>query len=497
MITFDQRCCALRDPAYHRYLMFGMVDRIRSQMMGRELEPHEKQSELSPPQLQVIKRCEQAIADRTGDVIVIRQARQTGKNEEEAMIETRALSVFKSISGSIYVRTAPTKIPQIINSKLRLEKHLTVDPLLVGQWGKREGFIYELRGAQIHFLSGARRANVVGATASIALSADEAHKLDKGKFQEDFSPFTARTNAPTFLWGVGAARQDMLFEYRSKLDGTDCVMEYPADIWCELSSAYASHYESQIRLLGADHPVIATQYDLLDIEAIGAYLSDKQRESLFAGEHPRMLSPRPGMSYGIVCDVGGESETGSDGAQVREAQPGRDSTFLHVLEWDEDAEVDDAEPYPMVRVVNSYWKTGANHMDLAPEIVRICRHYHVGSGVIDARGVGEAVAFEVARNVPQVVSYMASDKEVSTDCYDLLARLNTNRVRFWRADPASDKELGEMQAQSRHTKYRIQSHDRMQLVKPTGTGTSRLHIDGIKALTYLHRAAQPQQPIID
>lgn len=404
------------------------------------------------------------------------------------MCESRAMTIWAALPGSIWVRVAPTRKPQIVNSKLRLEKHLHVDPLIAGAYSKREGYIYEHKGAQIHFLSGSRTANVVGGTASIALSVDEAHKIDKDKFEEDFSPFTARTNAPTIMWGVAAAQQDMLYHYRKKLDGTDCVLELPAEVWCALSDSYAQHYANRVHFLGEDHPIIRTQYRLIDIESIGAYLNDAQRASLFAGDHPRLEAPRDGKQYFIVIDVGGESEVEASDAEIREEQPGRDSTMAWILEIDP---TENTDPYPMIRIVSGVWWTGRSHLACVPEVITLARHWGVLGGVCDARGVGEALAMAIHKSIPSITPYLATSPEVSQDCYDLLARINTGRVRFWRADPAADEELREIQAQSRWTRYEIHGHAEyplMRLAKPVGIGSSGKHIDGIKALTYIHRA---------
>ena len=347
------RVAAINDPEYHRYAMFGAVDRALSKGLGRELGNHEKQSRMPRPQLEIVKRVERAIADRNGDVLVMRLARQTGKNEIEAFLETRALNMFRAIPGSSWVRTAPTWKPQIVNSRMRLEKHLKVDPMLGGRWRKAEGFIYEAGHAQVYFLSGGPTANVVGATASIALSVDEAHKIDRGKFEEDFVPFTASTNAPTLLWGVAAAKLDLLYEYRGRNEGTDRLLEFPASVWCELSPSYRGHYEARVKALGSDHPVIRTQYDLIDVDAMGGYLNDAQRASLFSGEHPMLDQPRDGMSYGFVVDVGGQAEQQMDDEELRLEQPERDSTNCWVLEWDPKERVPDLS-YPMVRIVNGY-----------------------------------------------------------------------------------------------------------------------------------------------
>jgi len=487
------RLAAIRDPAYHRYLCFGQADATLARELGRPLEAHERQAHLPYPQLEAILRIERAVRDRRGEVITVRFARQGGKNEIEAQIESRFLSIFRGVPGSRWIRMAPTKDPQLINSKARLDKFLAADPLIAGRWKKREGGRVQVGHAEVQFLSAHRTARVVGATASVCLSLDEAHKIDAGKYEEDLAPFTASRNAPVVMWGVAADKQDLLYEYVERNRGTDRHLDYPAEVWCELSPAYAAHYEGRVKKLGADHPWVLTQYRLIDVESLGGYLNDLQRRALFGGEHPRIHGPRDGMMYVMVVDVGGESEADVSDEQAREQEPGRDSLVAWIGEWDPSAGM---EPYPEVRVVDGHWWTGREHMAVAPELLELCRHWGISGGVIDARGVGEAVAGAVARAFPCVQAYKASSESVSEDCYDLLARINTGRVRFWRGDPAADEILREMQQQARHTRYEITGHQLMKILKPSGAGSSAAHIDGIKALTYLGRAMQMEDAAI-
>lgn len=485
---------AIRDPAFHRFLVFGEADRAREEALGRPLLPHEAQSRLSWPQAEIIRRVERAVAMRQGEVITVLCARQTGKNETEAHLEDRALDIWQGIPGSVWVRTAPTWRPQIINSKDRLEKFTTCDPFISGRVRWREGFVAQVGHSRVQFMSGGAQANVVGATASVALSVDEAHKIDRGKFEEDFAPFTASTNAPTILWGVAADRLDLLHEYREANEGTDRGLVFPASVWCELSKAYAGHYEARKAALGDRHPVILTQYDLVAVESIGSYLNPGHRAALFSGDHPPLEGPRAGMAYIALVDIGGESELDADSQEVAQAEPGRDSTFLWILERDRQ---DPGEPRvkdgpggynPRLRIVHGRQWVGESQAVLIPALCQVMDHWNVEGGAIDARGVGEATAMAVNAEFPQVEAYKATATSVSEDCFDLLARVNLGRVKMYRADPALDPIRRELEAQARHTRYQIHGHEQMNLAKPSGQGSSGLHIDGVKALTYIGRA---------
>lgn len=494
-LTRTQRMAALEDPAYHRYLTFGPVDAARTRALGRDLYEHETLAELRGPQIDIIRRIERATADRRGEIITVRSARQTGKNETAAQLQDRALAIWRAVPGSTWVRTAPTYKPQLVVSRHRLERHLACDPLLAGDFEWREGYICESGHAQVIFLSAGAQANVLGSTASVCLDCDEGHKIDSGKFDEELAPFTASTNAPIVLWGVAADKTDLLHDHhrRNLEDHPDRALEFPAAIWAEISPAYAAHYQERRAKLGPDHPVMKTQYDLEDIEAAGAYLNPSQRAALFSGDHTRLEGPRPRMGYFLVVDVGGEAEEYTDDPMERLEAGDHDSTWATILEVDP-ADMDQ-EPFPPARVVQAHAWTGrhlvdpdSEEPDVGKELVRIAEHWQITHGAIDARGVGEAVAGYVERRYPAIEAYKATSESASEDCYDLLARLNTRRITWWRADPATDPERREIEEQARHTAYIIRNHDRMNLTKPTGAGSTGRRIDGLKALTYARRA---------
>lgn len=492
-LTTEDVYAAIQDPAYHRHLLFSDSDKLLQAQLKRPLLQHETQGKLRGPQQEVMERVEKAMACKDGEIITVLFSRQTGKNEVEAMLECRALSIFHGIPESKWIRTAPTWKPQIVNSKHRLEKCLDQDPLIqmAGGYRPREGFIYQSGHCQVMFLSGGATSNVVGATASLCLSVDEAHKIDAGKFEEDFMPFTASTNAPSVLFGVAADELDLLHEYRSLNEGTDRSIVVPWDVWAEESPAYAAHCAGRVKKLGESHPVWLTQYCLKAVQSIGGYLSPKQQASLFSGEHPPLERPREGMRYGLLIDVGGESEIDADPATIMELEPGRDYTWVWVFEWDPRQRWD---LYPEIRIVNAHWWPGVEHLGLVPTLVKLCKWWNVSSGVGDARGVGEALINGLSKHIPGILAYKASQMTASEDCFDLLARINAGTVLMWKgatSDEATARAYPlhqEAMLEARHTKYKITGHEYMNLCKPTGLGSTAKHIDAIKALTYLHRA---------
>jgi hypothetical protein len=463
---------SLKDVAYHRAMLYNLP--------------------LFPPQAEAIKLIERHIHNKTGKVITVRSARQTMKNECSAMLCVRALEYYRD-SGGTYIRTAPTWKPQMINSKQRVEKFLKMDPLINGDYKRREGFILQHGQAQVLLLSTDKQANVVGSTASIALDIDEAHKVDKGKFEEDFGPMAAYHNVPIIMWGVAADKQDLLYEYvQHNLEhDPELNLSYPASIWCELMPQYAKHYEERVRKLGPDHPVILTQYDLVDVDTLGGYLKPHHITSLLHSEHQRYHAPRSDADYIVTIDIAGEAESEEEDP-LKKSRGAKDSTVALIFEVDPEDRVND---YPACRLVDIHWWTGK---PLADEpsglpgqqsiLLKLLKQWKPKLTVVDSRGVGEQLAKYLAKHHSGVLTYAADSASVSQDCYGLLALINNERLKVFCNDDSA--EYAELCRQLKRCRYEIREHDRMRLIKPAGQG----HIDMVKALSYLYRAIKEFVP---
>ncbi len=75
------------------------------------------------------------------------------------------------------------------------------------KWKSTAGFIFRYKNARLQFFSGEPSAKVVGATADLLLSVDEAQDVDLAKFAKDFDPMTASTTPDTVCFGVRSGRQ--------------------------------------------------------------------------------------------------------------------------------------------------------------------------------------------------------------------------------------------------------------------------------------------------
>ena len=263
-------------------------------------------------------------------------SRQSGKNELSAQLEAYLLNLYRRAGGGI-VKGSPTFKPQTINSILRLTDRLT-NRWNAREFRRREGYIVELGKARAFFFSAEPSANVVGATASLLLEADEAQDIAQAKWDKDFTPMGASTNVTTVFYGTAwtsntflAQTMDFLKREEAR-DGTRRVFQVTADEVGREVPAYADFVASQVARLGRNHPLIRTQFYLETIDGTGG-LFPPARRALMRGNHARRTEPAPGRRYAILIDVAGEDETEGDSLERQMlANPRRDATAVTVVD---------------------------------------------------------------------------------------------------------------------------------------------------------------------
>jgi hypothetical protein len=462
-----------------------------------ELDPeweskHVSLRPLRGPQVEIIKRLEKIVAQHNGDIATVRSARQTGKNETGATLHRRHLFRHQYADRSkIWIRTAPTWKPQIVNSKKRLRELLQLSttgriqhPLFNNQkLAKEEGYIWRLGNASVEFISSGPGANVVGGTANECLDMDEAHKIDKDKFDEDFAPMTADTSAATILWGVAADGTDVIQHYHDfniENKRKDLNLTYPCDIWMDVHAPYRLHVEKRVKALGWDHPIIKTQYRLIPVKSEGKFLQPGHVRALLDSDHPRLLRPQHGRRYEMVIDIAGSNENHEEGVVEGQEDTTTDSSVVFIYEVT--PIVCSNGIFPIIRIVNLQWMTGVPLPTQENEIDSLIQFWRPDKVTIDGVGVGRQIAEAMQRKYGEqmVNMYIASDVTVSADCFDLQARLNFKSVLMFQDDQS--KEYQEFMRQVGWTKY-ASKKGKMKLVKPKATE----HIDMVKALTYINQ----------
>ncbi|MHB8619197.1 MAG: hypothetical protein ACYDAG_06470, partial [Chloroflexota bacterium] len=106
---------------------------------------------LRPHQLEPARAIVDAVTHRRGRSFTIMMARQMGKNELSAQLEAYLLYIYRRRGGTI-VKAAPTFKPQLLNSKMRLERVLAGLPVPLDRQS-HYGYIISEAQAAIHFLS--------------------------------------------------------------------------------------------------------------------------------------------------------------------------------------------------------------------------------------------------------------------------------------------------------------------------------------------------------
>jgi hypothetical protein len=235
-----------------------------------------------------------------GDTIVVQFPRQSGKNELQAQVEAYLLTLFRYFEAEL-VKVSPTWRPQTLNAMRRLERVLERNRLARKSWRKENGYIYRLGRARIFFLSGSPTTSVVGATASTLLQCDEAQDILASKWDKDFSPMAASTNATRVFWGTAWTSQTLLARERraaeeaERRDGRRRVFIIDAGQVAQEAPAYGEFVQEQVARLGRNHPLIKTQFFGEEIDAEGG-LFPPARLALMQGAHPPQEGLCPGGS---------------------------------------------------------------------------------------------------------------------------------------------------------------------------------------------------------
>lgn len=373
-----------------------------------------------------------------GDTFAVMMSRQAGKNELSGQIEAYLLNVYRRKGGQI-VKASPTFKPQTVNSIMRLMDRLE-NPWNAGDYRRREGYIIELGKARCLFFSAGPGARVVGATADLLLEGDELQDIKADRWNKDFRPMGASTNATTVGWGTAWTSKTLLaksIKYLRRLeakDGRRRVFLYDADVVGAEVPAYKRYVAGEVERLGRNHPLIKTQYYLEEIDSEGG-LFPKMRRALMRGEHRRRREPEPGKRYALLLDVAGEDEQAGDvldRAMLENKK--RDATALSVVE------VDTAYGrLPVYRLVDRKLWLGVKHTSLHGQLLALAAHWHAMFVVVDSTGVGAGLAsFLVKALGEKVIPVLFSHKVKSDLGWNFVGLVETGRYRDYVDDGQPD-----------------------------------------------------------
>ena len=325
-----------------------------------------------------------SVRERAGRSIIVIFPRQSGKNEIQAHIECYLLTLLNQFDTEI-VKASPTWKPQSLNAMRRLERNLKRNLITSDWWVKESGFIYRIENARIYFLSGSETANIVGATANTLLQCDEAQDITVRKWDKDFAPMAASTNATRVFWGTAwtsrtlLARERKAAEKLQEEDGLRRVFILDADQVALEVPEYGDFVASQIHKLGRNHPMVRTQYFSEEIDAESGMFPPERLEKM-QGEHVYLVGPVSGQVYAMAIDVAGEDE-GAIGEEIDAESlallenPARDATAVTIFNVDLSTLPADALGAPTYRIVQRYTWIGKKHTSIYTRLKEIAREW--------------------------------------------------------------------------------------------------------------------------
>lgn len=340
----------------------------------------------------------EVIRERRTEIIVVEMSRQSGKNEASAQLEVITLAEYGKKGGAM-VKTAPTWLPQIDNSKARFEARYAAlkERLPFIEIKPREGYKYRCGRAEIAFLSAQPKTSVVGATASLLMEVDEAQDTDRDKFNKDFSPMRASTGAPLVAYGTTWTDNTLLEDFKRGIEeggAAGKIFKVTPEIIGEDNPRYWGFVESEIRRLGRDHPFVKTQYFLEALVTAGRMLTREHLE-LMIGGHVRQASRIQEGQIVAGLDFAGADE---ENAMVSLGGPSkRDSVALSVgaVEW---VQLAAGLQVPFIRILARYEWVNMNPIALQTLLYELlAERWKVDRVHCDATGIGStATAFLAA-----------------------------------------------------------------------------------------------------
>jgi muconolactone delta-isomerase len=398
-----------------------------------------------------------SVVEGQGLSFVVIFPRQSGKNELQAQLQAYLLTLFLNERAEM-VQVSPTWKPQTMNAMYRLEATLDANLVIKDRWEKHYGHVYQVGGVRISFLSGSPAANIVGATADLLLSVDEAQDIQIDKYDKEIAPMAASTNATRVFWGTAwtsntlLAREEKTALALQRVDGVRRVWRLTCEDVAREVPAYGLFVADQVGRLGRNHPMVRTQYYSEDIDAQGG-LFPPQRISSLRGIHPPQVVPQPGEIYVMALDVAGEDEQGQDlagGASTR------DATALTIAQVDLVSQGD----LPTYRIVQRQLWVGVKHTDLYTQLLVTADHWRAKYLVCDATGIGAGLTSFLARSLgPRVIPFVFSAKSKSDLGWSFLSLIDSGRLQDFLWDEGHPVEFKQLQelffCQLSHCLYEI------------------------------------------
>ena len=398
-------------------------------------------------QVDVARAVIDSVVHQKGNSFVVIFPRQSGKNELQVQLQVYLLTLFADQSYEM-VQISPTWRPQTENAMHKLEGVLSRNLVVHDRWTKSHGHIFQVGTARLNFLSGSPNANIVGATANLLLSVDEAQDILPAKYDKEIAPMAASTNATRVFWGTAwssntlLAREEQAALALEEKDGIQRVWRLTCDAVAKEVPAYGKFVADQVGKLGRNHPMVRTQYYSEDIDAEGG-LFPPARIALLYGTHPARSRPEPGQVYVMTLDAAGEDENSDQGGGL--ANPTRDSTALCLARVDFETLSDPGILLPGYQIVFFQEWVGKKHVDLYSQILAMARNFNVKYVVCDATGVGAGITAFLERSLgDKVLPFVFNARTKSDLGWSFLAMVDSGRLKTYACEANVIGRQGEL-----------------------------------------------------
>jgi len=413
----------------------------------------------------------QSILNRDGETFVWKFARQSGKDETLTALYQYLLTILAHRDASI-VAAAPTFKPQTGQSMQRLDTRLSRNIVLQKEWRRSLRHAFRIRSARILFYSASQNANVVGATAWPLLVLNEAQDILPAVYDKRFAPMAAANNATRLFSGTAwtrdtlLAREERHCRQKQEQDGRQRLFIVDGPAVARVHPPYGKFLDAEIARLGANHPIVLSQYLCQEIDS-QAGMFNAARRALMTPDRLKQNNPPilrsqvggtagglggPGAGAGsslphaFLIDVAGQDENRLHDAKAALNNPGRDSVTLRIVEIDLSTLA--TLQAPTYRIVHTQQWRGLNHLVVFGRIKAmhdVWRPQHI---VIDATGVGEGLWAMLDKSFPTRVIPVKFNATVKSEIgYRFLAIIETGRFRDCDPSPEADRQYAACQAE--------------------------------------------------
>ncbi|MGB9673653.1 MAG: hypothetical protein ACPL3P_05905, partial [Anaerolineales bacterium] len=302
---------------------------------------------------------------------------------------------------------------------------------------------------RITFLSGAATSNVVGATANVLLECDEAQDVLIEKWDRDFAPMAAATNATRVFYGTAWTAETLLGRVRrtalqsQELDGFQRVFMLTADEVAAEVPAYGRFVAEQVQRLGRNHPMIRSQYYSEEINVNGGMFS-VQRLQLMHGNHPAQTEPQEAAIYVFCLDVGGYALlTTTEAAENKKEDADASALTIFQIELNhEDVSFVHDRVYRVVW--RALWQ-GIGQQELYSKVVSLAEYWNPHYLVVDASGIGAGLAEHLKRKLGRrVIPFIFTQKSKSKLGWDFLALVESGKYKEYISEDSQLCQLQEL-----------------------------------------------------